>query len=213
MSQVITSPQDVQTMAFRSRNLQRCLLICVALFSLSGCERDSAQVVSLQGSSSGEATAPSEPLINTPTAEPRPALDEGLFTLELKMVRQTPEGAVVQLHYHRREHQVAPRTAEVLIEYPEELTLSGVTGLEATTRAQKDLIVQHPTPGRVRLVWMSIGHLGTIDSGPLAELTFSGAASARSAVHILSLPQRPWFAPAAANDGVMISEPLQFKSE
>ena len=194
--------------------------IAVSLIgTLWGCEAGPvARSAQVAHTSETSASSPQEPSASlepetTRTAEPRPAIETSPFTLQLQMADRSASGFTVRLVYTRKPDQAAPRTAEILIEYPEDLRLAQVNKLEATTSADKDLIVQHPSAGRARLIWMSVGHLGTIDSGPLAELKFTGSPSPESAVHILSLPSRPWFAPPAANDGVLISDPLLFEAE
>ena len=194
--------------------LRGFLLLCL-LTHLSGCETD-VRISTAPPAETSATPSPAVPIEQERRAspgEPRPAIESSPFNLQLQMASKEASSYTVHLIYQRRPEQSAPRTAEILIEYPEELRLAQVNKLTATMTADKDLIVQHPSVGRVRLIWMSIGHLGTIDSGPLAELVFTGQPSPRSAVHILSLPHRPWFAPPAANDGVVVSDPLLFEAE
>ena len=112
------------------------------------------------------------------------------------------EGRLV-LSYTRREGQVAPRTAELFVSYPEALNLSEFSAGEALRLASKELIIQSPSPGLLRVVIMSTGNLNTIDSGPLAYLSFDGPSPALSEVYLQA--RRTYFAPAEANTGVTLS--------
>ena len=125
-------------------------------------------------------------------------LDELGPTLSL-----TPQEGRLVLSYTRREGQVAPRTAELFLSYPSSLDLAEARPGEALLLASKELIVQSPSPEVLRLVIMSTGNLNTVNSGPLAYLTFNGPPQALSQVFLQA--RQPYFAPAEANVGVTLS--------
>jgi hypothetical protein len=112
-------------------------------------------------------------------------------------------GAALTLHYFRRDGQVAPRAAELFVSYPAELSFVSARVGEALIVASKDLVVQTPRAGLLRVIVMSTGNLNTLSSGPLATLSWRGPSAALAAVRIQ--PRATYFAPADANLGVTLS--------
>ena len=112
-------------------------------------------------------------------------------------------GAALTLHYFRRDGQVAPRAAELFVSYPAELSFVSARVGEALIVASKDLVVQTPRAGLLRVIVMSTGNLNTLSSGPLATLSWRGPRAALAAVRIQ--PRATYFAPADANLGVTLS--------
>lgn len=123
-------------------------------------------------------------------------------TLLLKRSTEIDGLTKVALHYHKREGQVAPRTAEIFISHPEGLVLLNSEKGDVLQSAMKDLIVQEPNSGVLRVIIMGTGNLNTLESGVLAHLTLQGNLSADDELFIQE--RRQYFAPANANIGVTL---------
>ena len=173
---------------FHNVSLMAILSVC-----LFGCHSNGID----NGGSSTLVGSPIEEINETGSS-----IDELLPTLRLVWSLQTNGMTDVVLHYHKRQGQVSPRTAEIFISYPEGLDFVGSEKGNVLQNAMKDLIVQEPNTGVLRVIVMGTGNLNTLDSGVLAHLTFQGNMSAGDELFIQE--RRQYFAPADANIGVTI---------
>ena len=131
-------------------------------------------------------------------------LDESTPTLRIKQLSQEGVKTDFELLYHKRDGQVSPRTAELFISYSEQLEYIAAERGQALIVADKDLIIQKPNDGVLRVIIMSTGNLNHLDSGELARLSFQGPRDENSQIFIQE--RRSYFAPAEANIGVTVED-------
>ena len=135
-------------------------------------------------------------------------LDEIRPTLSIQQINQTGPNTEFSLIYHKRDGQVSPRTAELFVSYSEQMEYMTSKRGQAVITANKDLIVQKPTNGVLRVIIMSTGNLNHLESGELARLSFKGHGNQGHQIFIQE--RRSYFAPAEANIGVTIADtPIQ----
>lgn len=131
-------------------------------------------------------------------------LDEIRPTLSIQQINQTGPNTEFSLLYHKRDGQVSPRTAELFVSYSEQMEYMTSKRGQAIIMANKDLIVQKPTDGVLRVIIMSTGNLNHLESGELARLSFRGHGNQGHQIFIQE--RRSYFAPAEANIGVTIED-------
>ncbi|PKN56176.1 MAG: hypothetical protein CVU56_17475 [Deltaproteobacteria bacterium HGW-Deltaproteobacteria-14] len=153
----------------------------------------------------GALTACDAPATRTASTPPAVSADEAPETLALALGPRADEVITVDLVYRRRAEQVAPRMMELWIDRGPGLTYLGAESLAATMAADKDLVVQDRGDA-LRIVVYASSNLTELDSGPLARLTFRRVAGADATLTLI--PQLPIFAPASANDGLLLGPPL-----
>lgn len=110
----------------------------------------------------------------------------------------------VELHYHLRSTQQAPRSMELFLEYPEHLQLTHYQVLSELKRADKNLMIQSKEPGVSRVIAYGI-NTNELQSGPLLQMTLQGARQSNDLIHIRE--QFPLFAPVQANEGIVFTSP------
>ena len=147
-----------------------------------------------------EAGAPGQQVATEPTRQ------EQTTTLAFSLVEQTAGEVVLDIAYLRPDDGQGPRMMELYVGIPEGLSLAGSEALESTIGADKDLVVQEADGLELRLIIMSTKNLNTLDSGPLARLRLQRAAGATGKIEFID--RHPIFAPAEADRGVTLGEPL-----
>jgi hypothetical protein len=128
-------------------------------------------------------------------------------TLGLVLVEQSAARVVVDLYYQRQADQPAPRAVELFLKASEGLLYEESERLSAAEAAGKRLVVQSNGLGPLRVTLFGTESLDRLDSGPLARFTFHRSGGARATLRIL--PGDPVFAPAEANQGLRMPEPLK----
>jgi len=116
---------------------------------------------------------------------------------------EAPDGAVLKIN-HERGTAAGPRVADIRVAYSEQMELVGSTlgsGAEG-----KELTVQTPQPGLLRLVLLS-RDATEMASGELVELKFRRVSAGPAKFDLLL--DKPVFAPAAAMQGLIIGDPVQ----
>jgi hypothetical protein len=146
-------------------------------------------------------------------AAPDGADDVGLSTEEpreapgLTLVPQHSDDDALVLHVDFASTQSAsPRVAEIWVAHADGIVFESAEAGDSLTRAEKQLVAQE-RDGRVRLVVFSAGNTNSIESGTIAELRFRRNGAARARFEILS--ESPIFAPAKANQGLVIGAPVE----
>lgn len=86
------------------------------------------------------------------------------------------------------------------------LRFIGSEALSSVKLSGKDLIVQEHTVGVLRVIIMGTGNLNTLESGPLAKMSFEGRIEDGQSIFIQE--RRNYFAPANANLGITLGAPL-----
>jgi hypothetical protein len=114
------------------------------------------------------------------------------------------EGVNLVVNYERG-NAAGPRVADVMIAHSNSLELASSVPGDGATKAGKELTVQHPKPGVLRLVFLS-RDTKEIESGELAQLSFRR--SDKAPVKADLLMDKPVFAPAEAMEGLMIGDPV-----
>ena len=102
---------------------------------------------------------------------------------------------------------VAPRIVELYVEHGADLTLVETLTGAAASAAGKQAVGQARSPTMARLLIFSAGNVRTIDSGVLAELRFNKQGEGASSIRLVEGDQV--FAPAEANVGLVVSEPVE----
>ena len=136
---------------------------------------------------------------------PEIPIEEALETLSLRMVEATPDQLSVDLVYKRTETQAGPRAVELYISYSDGLEYLNALPMEATERANKEMIVQDKGD-RLRLVLFASSNTLALDSGVIARLTFHRYTHAEVLLELV--PQMPIFAPPEAQQALKLSEAL-----
>ena len=143
----------------------------------------------------GPAAPAAQPATDAPQAE----------TLALREGPAAGDRVTVDLLYARRDGQVAPRMMELWLEVGPGLAWAGATALDAVEAAGKELVVQ-PSDGALRVIVFASSNTTTLDSGGLARLAFRPTGAGAATVALVA--QLPVFAPASANDGLLLGPPL-----
>jgi hypothetical protein len=165
--------------------------LCAALLVLvAGCAQEMPPPV--QEGGAPEAEAPQ-----------RAPLD---VTLALETQALTDREAVVNLRFARQPGLEGPRAAEIFLETSDNLKLSHSLPLEGAQAAGKQLVVQEPSPGLLRVILYATSNLNPMDSGPLASLRFQRTAPGDAYVDFAS--GQVSLAPAQAARGLRLSPKL-----
>ena len=151
-------------------------------------------------------------LANTaePTVEPgaaEAAVEVTKASLALTVREQTDSEIAIDLRYLRRQDQAGPRVAEIHLRHSPGLELQASRAGSAATLAGKEVVVQPTEDGVLRTVLYSTTSLDRLDSGVIATYRF--ARTGGGAARIELLPRLPVFAPAEANQGVLLGETLE----
>ena len=102
-----------------------------------------------------------------------------------------------------------PRVMELFVSYAPELEFSGGVGGEAAAGSGKEVVIQAPSSGLIRVVVYGAGSAAPIGQGTLASLRFTG--SGEGVVGLRS--DAPVFAPTAANSGLLLGESVRVFNE
>ena len=126
--------------------------------------------------------------------------------VELKL--SDVESECLDLVYSTSNNIGQPRIAEFWLSKSDNLDIKGATTGIATEGSQKQLIIQQPKSNLVRLVILATDNTNPIQSGTLATLKFKKTDDKPARVEILT--DKPIFAPAEANEGLVVGDPLEF---
>jgi len=139
-------------------------------------------------------------------AAPQSAIEDTGETLKLALISETADEVVAELYYTPRDDMKRPRVMELMVKASAELMYVSAERLEAAEAAGKQLVVQRKDEGVLRTILFATNNLNLMGPGALIRYRFKriGTASARLEL----LPTLPIFAPADANDGLMLQEPL-----
>ena len=142
------------------------------------------------------------------TSEPESGVEASLgnATLQITVLEQTEDALSVRLDFNRRPDKQGPRVAEILLRHSDNLAFVSAEVQGAVTEAGKELVAQAKDGGVVRLVVFGTTSLSELESGPLARLDLKKTGPGKATLSIL--PEMPIFAPAPANQGLLLPEPL-----
>ncbi len=152
------------------------------------------------GTSAGE---PSEAPAGALPDEGSPADRPKLW---LAMAGQTDDVSKVDVHFVQGTEVEGPRVLELRVALSGPVELLSAERGTALEHAEKEFIVQQREPGVVRLVAYAASNTHEVDSGLLARLKLRRTGP--GAIRADLLTDRPVFAPAAAQQGLWIGDPL-----
>lgn len=113
----------------------------------------------------------------------------------------------IDLAYTRKALSPGPRVMEAFLRFSDNLRYSSATQGEAIVAAGKTLVVQKREKGLLRIMAFSATSISELDSGLLATLRFEKTGTGTATLEILT--DRPIFAPAETNQGLLVSDPLR----
>ena len=128
-------------------------------------------------------------------------------TLSL-IVSANDDDVVLDVRYGRPDEAVAPRIAELVITHSPGLAFGSCQKGYVLEQAQKNLIVQKRNPGELRAVAYSSSNLLDISSGILMTCQFERIDAAPQEIGLST--QKPIFAPAEANTGLLVDDNVVF---
>lgn len=178
-----------------AKSQARLLFTFALAMLLVGCQQD-------------EAAEPAEPATSQPasTADKSTQPLGPLPTLALQVAERTGDAVVVDLVYAPDDGAEGPRAVELWMTHSSHLTYESATPLAAVEAAGKTLVVQPKEGAELRTILYSAASLETIGAGPLVRYRFRVTKPGAATVEIME--RMPIFAPAAANQGLMLPKPL-----
>lgn len=138
-----------------------------------------------------------------PTAPSSDASDAP--TLSLEVVAQAADSVTVDLIYNRAELD-APRIMELYIETSANITFKTSYAGPAAESADKQVVVQPQDDGSLRTIVYSGQSLHPIDSGAVVRYEFARSGTGEASLNFLE--RMPIFAPAGANNGLSLGDPV-----
>ena len=112
-------------------------------------------------------------------------------------------------YFRAKDSDSGPRVAEIIVQLSDNVSLVSSSVGEAVKAAGKELVVQElGDRHQVRLVVVAMDNVNELDSGTLATLEFKKSDELSATARILT--DSPIFAPEAANEGLLVSDPITF---
>ena len=143
---------------------------------------------------------------DAPAASATYASDRPILSIQMRRDEVDAENRIADIVFKKPSTREGPRVAEILLKYSDGLTyLSSVKGA-ALDASNKTLIAQTPENGSLRLVVYGADNANVIDGGIIASVTFKYDNSNVNTLEILT--KKPIFAPGAANDGLLVDDPV-----
>ena len=135
-----------------------------------------------------------------------PPIEASPLTLSLAPAPATPGTVAVDVNYLHKVNHTSPRMMELYVRHADGWTFQSAEPLTATTSAGKELVVQDQGGGLLRVIVYASGNTATLASGGLARITFTAPDKASGTISLES--RMPIFAPAEANEGLLLGPPL-----
>lgn len=101
---------------------------------------------------------------------------------------------------------VGPRIAEVVLSHSKGLKFVSCEKGDAVVAAQKELVVQAPEEGQVRTVIFASSNISELPDGTLMTCRFVREGGGAQTIDIST--DKPIFAPAESNDGLLVGDPI-----
>ena len=102
-----------------------------------------------------------------------------------------------------------PRVMELFVSFDGALDFVGGSRGDAADQSGKAVVIQQPSPGKIRVVVYGVGNANPIGLGTLASLRFDvegpGLVELRS--------EQPVFAPTASNSGLLLGDPVRIEHQ
>lgn len=167
---------------------RRALFVAVASVVLSACS---------SGSNAPSGSDQAVPPADGPFAASRP-------TLRLTAVRASAD-VVATLSLRNGAGGTRPRVAEIFVRADDGLAFESVEAGEAVTSADKIVRAQPKEDGIVRVVLLA-KNIAPLPDGALATLRFRETRPGEHRLEVLT--EKQLFAPAKANEGLLVSDPV-----
>lgn len=156
------------------------------------------------GSCAMEPSEPTEPI------DPIEQSESPVF-LALNSLSESAKSQVnVAIDFALQHGHPGPRVVDIRIRHSKNLELVSNQKGSALIAAGKEMVVQSLSEEQVRVVAFSSGSLTPLGSGRIAELRFRREDAAKAQIEILT--DKPIFAPAEVNQGLLVSDPLQISA-
>jgi hypothetical protein len=115
---------------------------------------------------------------------------------------------VIAIHFEKAPAAHGPRVAELRLSLSDNLSFVSAHAGEALQAAGKDLIAQVDNEGVIRLVAFAGSNVNEVGSGVLATVKVKRQGSGPSTATLLL--DNPLFAPAEANEGLLVNGQVTF---
>jgi len=178
----------MNTQIAKTKSWMPVLWLMAALCTPAGCD------ISLPGESGGHGNIDQ----NLPVDGIKSGLSWGDTT-------ETVDGVHIPVLLNRHDGHPGPRTVELWVAYSESLQFVAAEKGESLISSMKVLVVQDHGD-RVRLVIFGTASLERIQEGELTTLHFRRQSDGPATVNFVA--QMPIFAPADAQQGLQLAEPL-----
>lgn len=170
------------------------------LYGASACAMPSgerAQVSSAEATSNGEA----------PTGPRDEQIPDAVGVSRL-WLQADPAGdmVAVAVHYARGAASAGARVAEIVIDRSTNLELVESAAGDAATAAGKQVIVQEPDSAHLRILVFSSASTTELSTGEVATLHLRRTSNSTATLDLNT--DKPIFAPAQANEGLSVGDPL-----
>lgn len=116
-------------------------------------------------------------------------------------------GSEIHLDFVGAKGKQGPRVAEIIIKHSPNLLYNDVIEGSAVNAANKQLIAQKKSNSELRIVILG-QNVNTLDTGRLATIRFKRLNQDKARVEIST--DKPIFAPSEANEGLLVSDPVEF---
>lgn len=133
-------------------------------------------------------------------------VDENI-SLYAEDINEDKQTISVLVKYNPSLSQSTPRIMELFLRTSNNMQLMSGTAGEAVEKSGKEFIVQEKESGIIRTVVYAASNTNTIEEGVIGTYVFSYTPDAKRLVAEI-LTDKPIFAPEAANEGLLICEPL-----
>lgn len=177
-----------------------CIIVSVTLI-LASCEGSNSSISPIEVGPDSDCT---DCGVNDPTIENGTNLAN---RLELEALAEQGSSTLT-LTYSKANDSQGPRVAELRLSLSPDLTFVSAKAGSALTEAGKELISQVEEDGVIRLVALSGSSVSEIGSGVLATVQVTRSGNGLSTAELLL--DRPLFAPAQANDGLLVDGKVTF---
>ncbi len=126
-------------------------------------------------------------------------------TIQLAIAERTDTTVTIDLTYAPDAQMAAPRNVELWLKHSDGLAYRSSQALSAVDVAGKTLVVQPKASGELRTIIYSAS-LERLGAGPVARFEFDVVGDGAATLEVQS--KLPIFAPAEANQGLMLPDPL-----
>jgi len=121
---------------------------------------------------------------------------------------KNPNRIPVAIDFVLGTHSSGPRVAEIKIAHSPNILLLEAEPGKSILNADKEMVAQQQEEGSIRIIIYGTSNLNALETGKLAKLFFEKKDRQPSTLEIVT--QNPIFAPEQANQGLLVSDPVNF---